>query len=374
MSFVMRLVGAMLLSALRFLNRKIMMNDLKAIFKNNSLLENKVAPGEAEFIQQWSLLDKQVSPLSYRFYSKYIGFDKDIVPPDVARNYIEPVLNAGDCIKFYNDKNSFHLFLDPKDMPKVLFRSMKYRRYDGDYNPVQIEEFEQCFIGEERVIVKPAKDLGGRGVNIFERVNGKFVNREGAELTLSYLTAHYKTDYLIQSCFIQSPYIAQFNPSSVNTIRVNTYRDVNTGEIHVLGAALRIGAKGANVDNASSGGGIIAVDENGKLGQCVYNKYGRGTSVYNDIDFASNEYVIPNFSEVKKFARKITTRLPHMGLLALDVVLDATNTPKLIEVNSSSFSVKFLQLTQHPVFGKYTADVINYCKQHKSEIGTGVHM
>lgn len=351
-----------------------MMNDLETIFKNNSSLENKPAPGEVEFIRQWHSLDKKVSPLSYRFYSSYIGCDKDIVPPDVARNYIEPVLNAGDCVKFYNDKNSFHLFLDPNDMPKVLFRSMAYRLYDGDYNPVKRDDFDLCFTSEERVIVKPAKDLGGRGVDIFEKINGRFVNGNGAELTLPYLTAHYKTDYLIQSCFIQSPYIAQFNPSSVNTIRVNTYRDVNTGEIHILGAAMRIGAKGANVDNASSGGGIIGIDENGKLGQCVYDKYGRATSIYNDIDFASNEYVIPNFAEVQKFARKITTRLPHMALLALDVVLDVTNTPKLIEVNSSCFSVKFLQLTQHPVFGKYTQEVINYCREHKSEIEVGVHM
>ena len=62
-----------------------------------------------------------------------------------------------------------------------------------------------------------------------------------------------------------------------------------------------------------------------------------------------------------------------MRLLALDIVLDTSNTPKLIEVNCNNFSVKFLQLTKQPVFGEYTQDIINYCIKNKEYMSIGNH-
>lgn len=355
-------------------NRKLMLGDLKEIFRNNATLKNEYKESEQNFIARWSALDSEVSPLAYRFYSTYIGPNADIVPPDVARQYIEPVLNASEYDKFYSDKNSFGLFIDAADMPKTLFRSMGYKLYDGEYNAVHRVGFDACFASQQRVIVKPAKDLGGHGIEFYERKDGVLKNKDGEILTLEGLERTYKTDYLIQECFVQSDYISQFNPTSVNTIRINTYRDIKTGQIHILGAALRIGAKGSNVDNATSGGVIVGVDENGKLGSVAYDKYGNATSEYNDIDLAVNEFVIPNFEAVKQFAIKITKRLPHMRLLALDVVLDKTNNPKLIEVNCNNFSVKFLQLTKGPVFGEYTDDIIEYCKENKNHLSVGFYI
>lgn len=355
------------------MNRSIMVKDLTELFANNKDVKNAYRPGEEHFIKKWQVLDKKVSPMAYRFYSHYIGENANIVPPDVARQYIEPILNSGEYVNFYNDKNSFGLYLNIEDMPRTLFRSIGYKLYDGEYNAVKATNLLNCFDGYNQIIVKPAKELGGHGVTFFERKNGIFVDSKNIPLSIEYLEKNYKTDFLIQECFIQSKYIAQFNPTSVNTIRVNTYRDVKTGEIHVLGAALRIGAKGSKVDNATSGGVIVGVDDNGKLNNCAYDKYGRSYRIYNDIDFSQNEFAIPNFEAVKKFAVKISARLPHIRLFALDIVLDISNNPKLIEVNSNNFSVKFLQLTKQPVFGKYTDDIIEYCKKNKHFLGAGFY-
>ena len=368
-----KIVGRILTVLVNIANRAVMIRDLKDIFANNKNISNKCAKGEKEFLNKWKQLDKKVSPMAYRFYSNYIGENPAIVPPDVARQYIEPVLNQGECVKFYNDKNSFGLFINPDDMPKTLFRSIGYKLYDGEYNAVTKERFHECFKGYDQIIVKPAKDLGGHGITFFERKDGILIDNNNISLTLEYLEKIYTTDYIVQECFTQSDYISQFNPTSINTIRVNTYRDIETGEIRVLGAALRIGAKGSRVDNATSGGVIIGIDDNGNLGDCTYDKYGRPYTIYNDIDFAKNEFNIPNFEEIKKFAIRITKRLPHMSLLALDIVLDTTNKPKLIEVNSNNFSVKFLQLTKQPVFGKFTDKIIAFCAKNKKYINIGIH-
>lgn len=370
---MIKLIGKILLRIINKRSRALMIKDLKELFANNNKVNNIYQEGEDLFLEQWKQLDKSVSPMAYRFYSNFIGNNINIVPADTARQFIEPVLNYGDCEKFYSDKNSFCLFINPDDMPKTLFRSMGYKYYDGEYNAVLTNRFHQCFDGYDKVIVKPAKDLGGHGITFFERKHGELVNSEDIPLSLEFLDTTYKTDYLIQECFEQSDYISQFNPTSVNTIRANTYRDVNTGEIHILGTALRIGAKGSKVDNATSGGVIIGIDDNGKLGTCAYDKYGREYTMYNDIDFGKETFTIPNFESIKLFAKKITTRLPHMRLLALDIVLDSSNTPKLIEVNCNNFSVKFLQLTKQPVFGEYTEDIIEYCKQNKQYLSIGIH-
>lgn len=367
---VFRKITAYLVSKI---NRSIMVKDLSELFANNFEVKNIYVSGEELFMKRWKVLDKNVSPMAYRFYSNYIGKDPNIVPPDVARQYIEPILNSGECVKFYNDKNSFGLIINSQDMPKTLFRSIGFKLYDGEYNAVKSSNFLNCFEGFEQVIVKPAKELGGHGITFFERKNGILVDAENTPLSIKYLENHYKTDYLIQECFTQSKYISQFNPTSVNTIRVNTYRDVNTGEIHVLGASLRIGAKGSKVDNATSGGVIVGIDDNGKLANCSYDKYGRPYEIYNDMNFSQNEFIIPNFEGVKNFAIKISNRLPHMRLFALDIVLDVENTPKLIEVNSNNFSVKFLQLTKQPVFGQYTDDVIEYCLKNKQYLSAGFY-
>ena len=353
--------------------RNTMIKSVSSIFLNNQELKNIPCEGEDAFIAKWRVLDKDVSPLSYRLYSKYIGPQSEIVPPETARLYIEPILNSCEYENFYADKNSFGLFIDPLDMPKTLFRSMGYKLYDGEYNAVTPKNFDNCFDSFDKVIVKPAKDLGGHGIMFFERRNGILVNKDNSPLTIQLLEKIYKTDFLIQECFVQGDYIAQFNPTSVNTIRVNTYRDVKTGEIHILGAAIRIGAKGAVVDNLTSGGAFVGINNEGQLGPCVYDKFGRSTTIYNDIDFSKSTFTIPNFETVKEFAIKISKRLPHMRLFALDIVLDQTNTPKLIEVNSNNFSVKFLQLTKQPAFGKYTDEIIEYCIKHKEYLSVGFH-
>lgn len=368
-----RIISKLLTGIIQKLHRYIMIKDLSMLFTNNHEVKNTYRQGEELFIKTWSTLDKHVSPMAYRFYANYIGERPDIAPSDVVRQYIEPILNQGECVKFYNDKNSFSLFIDQEDMPKTLFRSMGYKLYNGEYNAVTKSNFHKCFDGFNQIIVKPAKELGGRGITFFERKNDILINDENIELSLEYLEKTYNTDFLIQECFIQSDALSLFNSTSINTIRINTYRDIQTGEIHILGAALRIGSKGARVDNATAGGVIIGIDDNGKLANCAYDKYGRSRTMHNNIDFSKTIFTIPNFNNVKEFAIKITKRLPHMRLLALDIVLDTKNNPKLIEVNSNNFSDKFLQLTKQPVFGEFTDNIIKYCIENKKFINVGLH-
>lgn len=208
--------------------------------------------------------------------------------------------------------------------------------------------------------------MGGKGVSLFKYDGAHFINNQGEILSADYLKSNYKTDYLIQEYFVQSEFTKSFNPSSVNTIRMAMYRDVKDDKIHILGAVLRIGNSGSEVDNASQGGVFVNIDSTGTLGKVVWDHNCNRKTMHNDIDFSKGEYQVPNYSSVVEFAKMVTSRLPHMRLLALDIVLDKDNNPKLIEVNSRCFTVYFYQFPNKALFGKYSDDVYNYCLEKKN--------
>ncbi len=348
--------------------RRMMLGDMKKMIKLNPTLNTKRVDGEDEHIHKWSVLSKKISRIAYRIYSPFIGEKENIVPPDVGRPYIEPILNPSENVSFYNDKNSLNLFIPENYTPKVYFRSIGGKYMNGAYEPVMKQDFDSIFTELNKVVVKPSKSQGGAGVIFFKKNDqGNLISDKGDILTIDWLAKTYNSDYLIQEAFTQSDYLSQFNPTSVNTIRAITYRDVKTGEIHFLGAVLRMGVKGAKVDNASQGGSFIGINSNGVLKNVVSDEYGRQTSYFNDIDFKKMHFQIPNYEEVKQFAIYVSLRIPHMSLFAHDIVLDKDNKPKLIEVNTQSFSYYFLQLTSGPVFGEYTDDVIQYCINNRDK-------
>ena len=328
------------------------------------------AARQKEWLKKWGVFGEKPNLLGYQVFSHFMGENVNFAPNEVARNYIEPILIPYEFQPFYNDKNSFDLLLDKQDLPKTYYRSIDGKLYDGAYNFVSKEDFLK-FPNIDKVIVKPSRNMGGIGVTLFHRDGEKFIDEKEHVLAWEYLEKAYCKNYLIQECLKQNPFMAQFNPTSINTLRIATYRDVKTGNIIILGALLRMGKRGAFVDNVTSGGAFVSVDENGKLGKEVLcDVYGHTTSVYNDIDFSNREFVIPNYDKVKSFVLRIAKRMPHMSLFANDVFIDESGNPKLMEVNTTHISCRLFQFFQ-PMFGVYTDDLIAYCKKEMSNVRMG---
>lgn len=312
---------------------------------------------------KWGVFKQTPLKEEYIAYRNYAGDNVDIVPNEIARCYIEPILTPKEFQPFYNDKNSFGIILPEEIMPKTYLRSIDGILYDGEYNPVNLNLFNDLFESSERLIVKPSRDMGGHGVSLFTKSDdGYFYDNKGNKLSIEFLLSSFKSNFLIQECIKQSSYMSQFNPTSVNTIRMATYRDVKTGEIHILGAVLRIGGKGAFIDNACSGGSFIKVNDDGSLGKYACNQYGQTSEIYNDINFATSTFVIPEYDKIKEFVKTVAKKLPHMSLFANDVAIDETGNPKLIEVNTTDFSYWLYQFNGQSVFGEYTDQVISHCK------------
>lgn len=119
---------------------------------------------------------------------------------------------------------------------------------------------------QEKVVVKQSVDAhGGISVQVFTRKNGGFYNARNQLLTIDFLRDAYRVNYVIQEYIYQHDYFAQFNPSSLNTLRVMTYRSVLDNEIHVISTMLRVGSFGSIVDNLKLGGYALGITESGHL-------------------------------------------------------------------------------------------------------------
>ena len=332
-----------------------------------SVASDKTA--EKKWADKWGVFGQKPNTKIYKFYKYYLGDNENILPNDIGRNFIEPVLTPEEYQPFYNDKNSFGIFLDKSMMPKTYIHAMNNLILDENYEAVGKDYIPKVLESLDKVVVKPTKEMGGKGVSIFTRKEGQLVDNEGNILTFEYLHKTYKTDYLIQECFTQSEFMGQFNPTSVNTLRIAVLRDVESGELSIIGAFIRIGGKGAVVDNISLGGSSVAIDvTNGKLGKFACDISRVKHSVYNDINFADNEFVIPNWDKVKAFVLDVARRMPHMSLFANDIALDVDNNPKLIEINTTEFSYTFYQVSGTPFFGKNTDKIIEYCLRENKRL------
>lgn len=341
----------------------------------NKLDVNTSLKNEKEYLAKWKRLDKSITPFYYRFFSHYIKSDTNIVSEYVSHIYIEPILNPFQYRDYYEDKNVYNRIFPSEYMPKTIIRSIQGMFFDENYESFNITDsvlFDFC-CKYEKIILKPTVDTSsGNGVMLFVRSNDNFIfiDDENILLSVAFLKKKYKGDFIIQECLKQSCFLAQFNSSSVNTIRIHTYRSVKTNEVHITGAVLRIGAIGSFCDNAHAGGLFVGINS-GKLSNKLYNQWGNSFDCFNGLEFSKNTYIIPNYNRIEEFAKQIASKILHHRSIALDITLDENDIPRLIEFNLSAFGSWVFQFSVGAAYGECTDEIIEYCSgylRHNNKI------
>lgn len=347
--------------------------ELGKMTKRTGLGREKVE-GEEEWKKKWKVLSSRVNVGYYRVFSHYIGKDMNIMPDDICRNVVEELMNPQAYKGCLDDKNLFDLFLAARFKhpvtPATVIRCIDNMWVDGQYQDIDDIEAYCLSIPYDRLIAKPTIDSNsGKGICLFSKnENGQWISSiDGQPMSRQLLEKYYGDNFIVQQRLEQSNYISQFCPTSVNTIRVVTYKSVKTNEVHVVNSIMRIGNNGAIVDNAHAGGCFIGVFPNGELGKNLCNQYGEKFFTFNGIDFEHSHFVIPDIEKVWEFAKEVGRCVVHMRMLQLDIALDKDNNPRLIEYNIRAFSPWLYQLTTGSVFGEFTDEVIDYCKEHKKE-------
>lgn len=359
-----------------FMNKRrtAYMNLYKKTYKENKTfdLQRKLPEDiERKWLDKYKNYDKNVSVESLRIYSNYLK-EEDynyIIPYETFSLYISPILSPVKLAHFYNDKNNLNLMLDKEYLAPTVFRRIDGVYKDADYRIVNFDNDNSLYAfldkkGITRLIIKPSRaTFGGFGISKIFKSEGTWYVNAKQKLTLDFIET-FSENFIVQECILQSAFTKQFNKSSVNTLRMFTYKSVVNDEIDVLCLLLRIGKSGNVADNIALGGQCVKILEDGKLYNEYFDNYGNITDRFNNIDLKNNNFVLPNYENIISFGKIVASKFPYHNALALDIALDENNTPRLVEINFDALSIEMLYFAHIPLFGKYTDEVLQYSSKY----------
>lgn len=285
------------------------------------------------------------------YYKQMTGIESDLyIPQTFFYYYLHPFLNQAG---YKQDKNLFRRLLDIRSskidfiMPMQVCYNQSGVFYNSDGEICTKEDAVELIVNYSKdIIAKPTVNTTwGKGV-VMLPYEDRSID------IVRHLFDEYKKDFSFEEKIVQHSDLASFNPTSLNTIRIVTYRKLN-GEIKLLYALQRFGGKGAVVDNASAGGGFVALSEEGVVDRTI-RKY-RSMKSEKLPSYVVDK--IPYFQKLKETALYLHTKLPNLNYVGWDMSVTQEGIPVLIEFNTRP-AVEIKQISSGPVLCKEDMDEI----------------
>lgn len=227
--------------------------------------------------------------------------------------------------------------------PELLFKIARNVFLDGSNNPLSPGEVDSLIQGTDAVklFVKPTFGLGGRGILVFNKAEGRFINQEKEELSAAFLSSNLKDEhYIVQKGLIQHKEINKIYPKAINTFRIMTKTE--NGKSEIIYSMLRMGQKGNQIDNASQHGLACAVDRSsGKFASAGFTGLREQIEQHPDTGFVFNGYQFPYWKELEQFITGVAAKFYEIKYLGWDVAFTADG-PAIIEINAGA-GLEFLQ-------------------------------
>ena len=210
--------------------------------------------------------------------------------------------------------------------------SSHYRRHVWLLNKDNLDTVASFGTVAGRLVAKPSNQCGGRGVQLIE------ASSKEEWLTL----LGNKKGWVIEECIRQDERMARWNPSSVNTIRMNTF--LRDGKVTLFTSFIRTGRTGSFVDNGAQGGLFASIDtDNGIIFTDGYDEKGLAYPVHPDSGIPFRNIQIPRWQEVKTLAEAMALEMPDMVYIGWDMALTPDGWEP-VEANRGEFVAQ--QVTQ----------------------------
>lgn len=303
------------------------------------------------------------------FWSKYTQLNKDSWKWFEIYNYIKP---TDENIKYYipdniyymyvdmhfsnlreslilDDKNMYDLYFPEIKRPKTIVRKIGDVYLAHDYSKISKEEAITLCTNQKIIIIKVSKGSdGGHGISFWNLDNG----REDLTKLLDKWS-----NLIVQEIVNQHHDISIIHKESLNTIRIMSLYFNN--KVHIISSVLRMGVDGARLDNAHSGGIVAGILDDGRLREHAYNIRGKRFDKHpQGISF--NSIVVPSIKKCHEIVKSQSLRFIGVSkLISWDFAIDELANPVLIEVNLSYGGVDVHQMSNGPVFGEMTADILD---------------
>ena len=274
-------------------------------------------------------------------------FEAGYLHEDIFFGAIEPALNPPNRQEAVADKNGYDRLGLPFRVPETIARIVRGRLVDAAYEPLPMSEAVRRASagGATEVVVKQALgSMAGKAVRV--------VPVEALAETLEPLThrSGLHDDWVAQRFVRQHPSLAAFNPTSVNTLRIMTYR--SRAGVVLVSSVLRTGGTGNRVDNQSRGGvaiGIVdgALRPSGHSGadHTGYTAY----EAHPGSGLRFDGFRVPGWCEAVDACIASHRRIPSLDLLSWDIAIDPDAQPVLIEINTVLQSLLMHQMENGPI-------------------------
>lgn len=295
------------------------------------------------------LTGRKVSTIYHEyFYSRTGHYSKEYMPIDLYEADIIGRANDISCDRLFSDKNMEEVLLPTIKHPKTIIKNINGYFYHNNL-PVTKEEAIALCSNLNDAIIKPSQKKQGEGVQKISVKN----NQVSVGGSVPDLFDTYDKNFIIQECVPQHERMSALNPTSINTIRIATFR--SGMEVIVLYAVVRIGRKGQVIDNQSKGGISTMINEDGTLCKYAFGSVGDDMLERTDTDIILEGYQIPAFQNVVDAVKRAHYSLPFYDIVGWDVAITPECEPVLIEWNSRPGPS---QTACGTGFGNYTERVI----------------
>ena len=192
-----------------------------------------------------------------------------------------------------------------------------------------------------KAIVKPLDEMQGHGIYKIAKGNAEKI---GKLISMLQNGSRYLLEEIVENVYA----LKAINPTSLNTVRVNTLRDRNSN-IHFLNFVLRVGGANAEVDNFSSGGVIYPINKKlGIIDGPGMNKKGEYFAYHPSTNMPMLGLNIPHFDKLKAFVKQMAILNPKAKLVGWDIAITETGF-ELIEGNFAADET----IMQFDGIGKY---------------------
>ena len=311
----------------QYMNKK--KEELRQRLKKLSVRRHLTVEQKKEVIAYYKrMTGMKISTLDHEyFYSRTGIYTKDYIPMAFFQAELIGRLNRMDLYEAYSDKNLDDVLLPSVKHPHYYLKNINgYYYYEG--RAVSKDEAITLCKNLGEVIIKPSLSFKGTGVRKLHIEDGA---TEWEGKSLGEVFDEYKKDFLIQEAVRQHEKMNSLNPTSVNTLRMATYR--SGMEVLLVYAVVRIGRKGQVIDNQSAGGISVVIRPDGTLGKYAFGTAGDDMIEKTDTGIVLEGYEIPSYEKAVETVKRLHFSLPLFDLVGWDVTIDKDGEPVLIEWN-----------------------------------------
>ena len=297
----------------------------------------------------------KVSMMFADYFSRLSGVESDrYLSMDVYYFFVVPALNRYDFINAYIDKNIYSDLFPMVRQPLTVVKNMHGHFYREGQEISRDEAIEAVRNYSGEMMIKPTVETcNGDGVDQITDTRADSLNA---------LFSRYDINFIVQEKARQHPELQRVNPTSLNSMRLYTYRTLE-GKCEFLYpySMLRFGGKGAVKDNTSKGGGTCLIDRDGHVDDRVFRfKHMEISSLKRETGVEN--LVVPCYHKVIDTLLAMHSKLPYFDYVGWDVTVDPDGEPLFIEFNLVP-AIEGPQLMAGPMFAEHLDEVVERARQ-----------